>query len=218
MRNLVRLTVALTVFASLGACKDDVATTGEDSGVATQADTGTATSADGGTDSTAPATDSGASGCPGVTNVPDPAIVEALSKMLGGWRWSKDIVNGNDADLPECDQALGYFIGPDVVLNDYATCAVARGDVIPLRGGRYPSAAAGCTDLACSNLGLLMTSAKSATVFALGANGKPTGQAAFYFQPVANATMSGVDLVQSNTVQLTTGKRLVRAPGVPTCK
>ena len=86
-----------------------------------------------------------------------------------------------------------------------------------LRGGRHPSTATGCSDLACSSMGIVMTSAKAATVFALGPNGKPTGQAVFYFQPVANGTMSGVDLVQSNTVQVTTGERLVRAAGVPSC-
>lgn len=148
----------------------------------------------------------------------DPATVDGLGKILGGWRWSKDVSGGTEVDVSECDQRIGYFIGPDLAGPSYAQCAIARGEVIPLRGGNYASTATGCVDLTCSSTGLLMVGPKAAAVHALGPNGKPTGGAVFFFQIIPNATLSDVNLLQSNTASSANGKRMIRAAGVPSCK
>lgn len=196
------------------ACKDDEASAGP--GAPAASDAGADAAASSGLDGSA-ATDGGA-GEGGACAGADAQTVDGLTKMLGGWRWSKDIVGGSDVDLPACDQRIGYYVGPDIAQPGYAQCAVARGEVIPLRGGNYASTATGCIDLTCSKMGLLMVGAKAAAVHALGGDGKPTGQAVFFFQIVPNA-VGGIDLVQSNSgTTLENAKRMTRADGVPTCK
>lgn len=218
-RRLLGLLGFGVVLVSLAeGCTDDPASPGPaiDAGGASSSSSGSSGSGDGGagSDGGSSSGDGGGGACAGA----DPATVQALANILGGWRWSKDIVNGKELDLPACDQRIGYFIGPDVPAPDYAKCAVARGEIVMLRGGNYPTSATGCTDLTCSNIGILMSSSKAAAVYALGADGKTTGPAVFFFTLVDNASLSDVDLLQSNAGSVTNAKRMIRATGVPSCK
>lgn len=137
------------------------------------------------------------------------------------WKWSGSIENGTEQPISECEARTGYFIGPDfanVGPGNYAQCAVARGEIIPLRGGVYPSTATGCTDLACSDMGILMKSAESAAVYALGPDGKTTGSPAFYFSPIPSIDKAQLNLAQSNVPgSLSNAKRLIRHANVPSC-
>jgi hypothetical protein len=215
--------VALSVVISLcclPSCKDDEATTG------TSPNTDAGTSSSGGPDGATP-TDGGSSsgdgGPSGDCTGGDPATIDALAKILGGWRTSKTVQNTTESDPPDCDKTIGYFLGPEALLPadaaKYAQCAIAQGSVIPVKGGNYAApVGTTCTELACSAIGMLMVSPKSAAVYALGPDGKTKGQAVFYFQPIPNASMSDADLFMSNTAQLANGSRLSRTVGAPGCQ
>lgn len=205
---------SLIALVGVSSCKDDETGTGPvvDAGTidgATTSDGSTPTDGGSSGDDAAPTGD-----CSGA----DVATAQTLAKMLGAWKWSGSIENGTEQPISECDARIGYNIGPDSASPDYAQCAVARGAIIPLRGGVYATTATGCTDVACSDLGILMKSSESAAVYALGPDGKTTGSPAFYFSPIASVSMGEMNLAQSNVPgSLSNAKRLVRYAGVPSC-
>lgn len=218
MRIAVTWLVGTSLIALVGmsSCKDDETGTGPvvDAGAI---DGATPTDGSSPTDGGSSGNDGGPTGdCSGA----DVATVDRLSSMLGAWKWSGAIDNGTEQPISECDARTGYFIGPDFTsgAGNYAQCAVARGAIIPLRGGVYPSTATGCTDLACSDMGILMKSSESAAVYALGPDGKTTGSPAFYFSPIPSIDKAELNLAQSNVPgSLSSAKRLIRHANVPTC-
>lgn len=205
--------ISWIAIVGMSSCKDD--------------ETGTGPTTDAGAidsstpnDGSAP-TDGGSSGADAPTGDcagADVGTVDRLASMLGAWKWAASIENGTEQPISACEAEIGYFIGPDIASADYAQCAVARGAIVPLRGGDYASAAQGCTPVACSDMGILMKSAESAAVYALGPDGKTTGSPVFYFSPLASTTGGQLNLAQSNLPgSLSNAKRLVRHAGVPFC-
>jgi hypothetical protein len=110
--------------------------------------------------------------------MPDPARVEGLETALGLWKWTTLLEDGDQTELDECDSSIAYRLGPEVFLDgaaDYATCAIARGEIIEVSAGNLnmPNT---CIALSCAGkIGVIWNSATSGSVFQLDEDGKTVG-------------------------------------------
>jgi hypothetical protein len=116
--------------------------------------------------------------CVDETNMPDPAIVEGLETALGLWKWTTELEAGDQTELDACDSSIAYRVGPEVFLDsaaDYATCAIARGEIIEVSSGNLDMPNT-CIALSCTGkIGVIWGSATSGSIFQLDEGGQTVG-------------------------------------------
>lgn len=159
--------------------------------------------------------------CQGATKTVQPGAANTLLGVLGNWKLTKTLDNGKETEATGCDAKIGYAIslgGSSAPTIADTTCAIARGEVIAIQGGRLDNANGECSTMTCGPKTGLVWNENSGTVFVLDENGKPKGPGIFSISAVPNPNTTQTELVFSNSGSTKTGDLYTRAGTSPSCQ